>query len=130
MEQVSPAKAGRNAALSKGWALSKSLLKQQGALIVLVLLFIFASLRYNYFMTPYDINTFLSYNTIFVLLAVDETFVIMTGGAGIDISLGAANAYMERMSFSRGRSDQGRGVTASGTDRGRVSGRFFLSNDE
>lgn len=74
--------------MGKVWEISK----QQGALIVLVLLFIAASIRYQYFLTPYNMNSFLSYNTIFVLLAVGETFVIMTGSGGIDISLGSVAA--------------------------------------
>jgi ribose transport system permease protein len=88
MEQVSPARISRSAILSRAWEISK----QQGALIVLVLLFIAASIRYQYFLTPYNINSFLSYNAIFVLLAVGETFVIMSGSGGIDISLGSVVA--------------------------------------
>ena len=86
MEQVSPARLNRSAVLRWVWEMSK----QQGALIVLALLFIAASFRYQYFLTPYNVNAFLSYNTIFVLLAVGETFVIMTGS--IDISLGSVAA--------------------------------------
>lgn len=92
MGQASPAQSGRGAVLSKGWQIGKTVVQQQGALLVLILLFIFASFRYDYFLTAYNLDTFLSYNTIFVLLAVGETFVIMTGGGGIDISLGAVAA--------------------------------------
>lgn len=88
MEQVSPHRRSRKVLLRKTWEISK----QQGALIVLVLLFIGASLRYQYFLTPYNINSFLSYNTIFVLLAIGETFAIMSGSGGIDISLGSVAA--------------------------------------
>lgn len=88
MEQASPARISRSAVLSKTWEISK----QQGALIVLILLFIVASFRYQYFLTPYNMNAFLSYNAIFVLLAIGETFVIMTGSGGIDISLGSVAA--------------------------------------
>ncbi|HXR65395.1 MAG TPA: ABC transporter permease [Ktedonobacteraceae bacterium] len=88
MEQVSPARISRSAILGKTWEISK----QQGALIVLILLFIAASLRYQYFLTAYNMNSFLSYNAIFVLLAIGETFVIMTGSGGIDISLGSVAA--------------------------------------
>lgn len=90
MEQISPAKITAGTALSRGWALSKSIIQQQGALIALIILFIFASFRYDYFFSSYNLSTFLSNNTIFVLLAVGETFVIMTGG--IDISLGSVAA--------------------------------------
>lgn len=90
MEQVAPTKTGRKAALSGAWELSKNIVQQQGALIALILLFIFASFRYDYFLSTYNIDTFLSNNTILVLLAVGETFAIMTGG--IDISLGSVAA--------------------------------------
>jgi len=90
MEQVYSTKTMRGAVLDKGWELGKSVLQQQGALMALIILFIFASFRYDYFFSSYNIGTFLSNNTIFVLLAVGETFVIMTGG--IDISLGSVAA--------------------------------------
>jgi galactofuranose transport system permease protein len=90
MEQMTASKAKRRAVLDVLWKGSKRILQQQGALIVLILLFIFASLRYQYFLSAYNIDTFLSYNTIFVLLALGQTFVIMTGG--IDISVGSLAA--------------------------------------
>ncbi len=92
MEQVSPAGTRRSVLFHKGWTLGKGLVRQQGALLVLILLFIFASFRYTYFLSTYNIDTFLSYNTIFVLLAIGETFVIISGSGGIDISLGAVAA--------------------------------------
>lgn len=94
MEQITPAKTDRRAVAETLaetlWKRGRSILQQQGALIVLVLLFIFASFRYEYFLTTYNIDSFLSYNTIFVLLALGQTFVIMTGG--IDISVGSLAA--------------------------------------
>ena len=90
MEQISTEKAQRSLLAGNIWTISKNVLKQQGALIVLIILFIFASVRYDGFLSPFNINTFLSYNTIFGLLALGETFVIMTGG--IDISLGSVSA--------------------------------------
>lgn len=90
MEQVSPTRSSRSAVLSKAWGLSKNIVQQQGALIALIVLFIFASFRYDYFFSDYNIHTFLANNTIFVLLAIGETFVIMTGG--IDISPGSVAA--------------------------------------
>ena len=90
MEQITPAKTDRRAVAETLWKRGRSILQQQGALIVLVLLFIFASFRYEYFFTTYNIDSFLSYNTIFVLLALGQTFVIMTGG--IDISVGSLAA--------------------------------------
>jgi ribose transport system permease protein len=94
MEQITPAKTDRRAVAETLaetlWKRGRNILQQQGALIVLVLLFIFASFRYEYFLTTYNIDSFLSYNTIFVLLALGQTFVIMTGG--IDISVGSLAA--------------------------------------
>lgn len=90
MEQITPAKADRRVIVETLWKRGRSIFQQQGALIVLILLFIFASFRYDYFLTTYNIDSFLSYNTIFVLLALGQTFVIMTGG--IDISVGSLAA--------------------------------------
>ena len=91
MEQTAADKTSLGSTLKTFWLKrGKDLLQQQGALIVLILLFIVASLRYQYFLTTYNIDTFLSYNTIFALLALGATFVIMTGG--IDISVGSVAA--------------------------------------
>lgn len=87
MAQSSTGNTSRRATIGNAWTRSVSILQQQGALLVLILLFIFASVRYDNFLSVYNISTFLSYNTMFVLLAVGETFVIMTGG--IDISIGS-----------------------------------------
>ncbi|MDQ2716201.1 MAG: ABC transporter permease [Chloroflexota bacterium] len=90
MAQIVTTKAGRSAALGKGWARSRSFLRQQGALIALIILVLFASFRYDNFLSTYNIFTFLSYNTIFGLIALGMTFVIMTGG--IDLSVGSVAA--------------------------------------
>ncbi|GCE09240.1 sugar ABC transporter permease [Dictyobacter aurantiacus] len=66
------------------------MLSQQGPLLIFVLLFLFASFRYTYFLSTYNMISFFSYNTIFGLLALGETFVIMTGN--IDISVGSVAA--------------------------------------
>lgn len=87
MAQISTGNTSRRAAIGNAWTRSVSIIQQQGALLVLILLFIFASVRYDNFLSAYNISTFLSYNTMFVLLALGETFVIMTGG--IDISIGS-----------------------------------------
>ncbi len=81
---------GRGVALRHLWARSRGILRQQGALIALVLLVIFASIRYDNFLSTYNIFTLLSYNTMFALIALGQTFVIMTGG--IDISVGSLAA--------------------------------------
>ena len=69
------------------WA---SIVQRQGVLIVLVLLIIFGALRYEGFLSPYNIASVLRYNSMFALIALGMTFVIMTGG--IDLSVGAVAA--------------------------------------
>jgi galactofuranose transport system permease protein len=64
--------------------------QRQGALIALVLLVIFGALRYDGFLGAYNISEFLRYNSMFGLIALGMTFVIMTGG--IDLSVGAVAA--------------------------------------
>lgn len=91
MKQLSFLKTGENVASGVWWARGKDLFRQQGALLVLALLFIIASIRYDYFFTSYNIEVaYLSYNAMFALIALGETFVIMTGG--IDISVGSLAA--------------------------------------
>lgn len=67
-----------------------ALIRQQGALIALILLVIFGALRYDGFLGAYNIAEFLRYNSMFGLIALGMTFVIMTGG--IDLSVGAVAA--------------------------------------
>lgn len=69
------------------WA---SIIQRQGVLIVLVLLVIFGAIRYEGFLSPYNIASVLRYNSMFALIALGMTFVIMTGG--IDLSVGAVAA--------------------------------------
>ncbi len=89
MAQISSAQT-RSQGMSATWKRAWSILRQQVPLLVLILLFIFASVRYDGFLSDYNLTTFFSYNTIFVLLALGQTFVIMTGG--IDISVGSQAA--------------------------------------
>ncbi|MFN8457321.1 MAG: ABC transporter permease [Anaerolineae bacterium] len=65
-------------------------LQRQGALVALMVLVIFGSLRYEGFLGAYNISEFLRYNSMFGLIALGMTFVIMTGG--IDLSVGAVAA--------------------------------------
>ncbi len=65
-------------------------LQRQGALIALATLILFGSLRYDGFLSAYNILEFLRYNSMFGLIALGMTFVIMTGG--IDLSVGAVAA--------------------------------------
>lgn len=69
----------------------QSLLKQNGALVALVVLFVFASLRYNGFLSEYNIESFFRYNAMFGLIALGMFFVIITGG--IDLSVGSMAAF-------------------------------------
>jgi galactofuranose transport system permease protein len=68
-----------------------SMLQRQGALMALALLLIFGALRYEGFLGAYNISEFLRYNSMFGLIALGMTFVIMTGG--IDLSVGAVAAF-------------------------------------
>ena len=58
-----------------------------GALVLLVL---FGALRYDGFLSEFNILTFLRYNSMFALIALGMCFVIMTGG--IDLSVGSTAA--------------------------------------
>ncbi len=89
-EIVSTKSEDRVAWLSSGFVRSRLILQRQGALLVLVLLVLFATFRYDGFLTPFNIFKLLSYNSYFGLIALGMTFVIMTGG--IDLSVGSLAA--------------------------------------
>src|SRR5438093_5418185 len=67
-----------------------SLLQRQGVLVALVLLVLFGALRYDGFLGAYNITEVLRYNSMFGLIALGMTFVIMSGG--IDLSVGGVAA--------------------------------------
>jgi ribose/xylose/arabinose/galactoside ABC-type transport system permease subunit len=90
MAQLFRVKIDSNLGSGNAWTRARNILRQQGALAVLIILVLFASFRYQEFFTPYNIYTFLSYNTMFGLIALGMTFVIMTGG--IDLSVGSVVA--------------------------------------
>ncbi|GEM46293.1 ABC transporter permease [Deinococcus cellulosilyticus] len=69
----------------------QNLLRQHGALVALVLLLLFAGLRYQGFLGEYNLESFLRYNAMFGLIALGMTFVIITGG--IDLSVGSMAAF-------------------------------------
>jgi galactofuranose transport system permease protein len=75
---------------SAALARTASLLQRQGVLIALALLVLFGALRYENFLSPYNVSTVLRYNSMFGLIALGMTFVIMTGG--IDLSVGSVAA--------------------------------------
>ncbi|WP_407571509.1 ABC transporter permease [Deinococcus altitudinis] len=66
------------------------LLQGQGALIALLALLLFASLRYDGFFSLYNASSFFRYNSMFLLIGIGMTFVIVTGG--IDLSVGSVAA--------------------------------------
>jgi galactofuranose transport system permease protein len=74
------------------WRLrAASLLQRQGVLVALALLILFGALRYERFLTWFNITSVLRNNiSMFGLIALGMTFVIMTGG--IDLSVGSVAA--------------------------------------
>src|SRR3954469_17735077 len=75
---------------SAAYARAASLLQRQGVLVALALLILFGAVRYDNFLSPYNIGSVLRYNSMFGLIALGMTFIIMTGG--IDLSVGAVAA--------------------------------------
>jgi ribose/xylose/arabinose/galactoside ABC-type transport system permease subunit len=71
-------------------ARAASILQRQGVLIALVLLVLFGSIRYENFLSVYNISSVLRFNSMIALIALGMTFVIMTGG--IDLSVGSVAA--------------------------------------
>ncbi|GAB3480569.1 ABC transporter permease [Marinomonas epiphytica] len=67
----------------------------EGVLVALVVIIFFASMRYDAFLSEYNIMTFLSYNSMFILIGLGMCFVIMTGG--IDLSVGSVVALSSVM---------------------------------
>ncbi|UVC06951.1 ABC transporter permease [Rhizobium sp. TH2] len=65
-------------------------LARLGVLLALAALIIFGALRYDNFLSQYNILSFLRYNSMFALIALGMAFVIMTGG--IDLSVGGVAA--------------------------------------
>ena len=67
-----------------------SFVQQQGALVLLVLVCILATARYEAFLTPENLLNVLRQNSMLGIVAVGMTFVILTGG--IDLSVGSLMA--------------------------------------
>ncbi|NRP72899.1 Ribose import permease protein RbsC [Ensifer psoraleae] len=61
-----------------------------GVILALFGLILFGALRYDNFLSQYNILSFLRYNSMFALIALGMAFVIMTGG--IDLSVGGTAA--------------------------------------
>ncbi len=64
-----------------------SFVQKQGALVLLVLVCIIATARYEAFLTPENLLNVLRQNSMLGIIAVGMTFVILTGG--IDLSVGS-----------------------------------------
>ncbi|MGB9179237.1 MAG: ribose ABC transporter permease, partial [Pyrinomonadaceae bacterium] len=62
-------------------------IQRQGALIALIIVCIFAAMRYERFLTEYNLSNVLRQNSMLGLVALGMTFVILTGG--IDLSVGS-----------------------------------------
>ncbi|NUS70309.1 MAG: ABC transporter permease [Ensifer adhaerens] len=65
-------------------------LARLGVILALASLILFGALRYDNFLSPYNILSFLRYNSMFALIALGMAFVIITGG--IDLSVGGTAA--------------------------------------
>jgi ribose transport system permease protein len=65
-------------------------LARLGVIAALIALIVFGALRYDNFLSPYNVLTFLRYNSMFALIALGMALVIMTGG--IDLSVGGTAA--------------------------------------
>lgn len=61
-----------------------------GVILALTGLILFGALRYDNFLSPFNIMSFLRYNSMFALIALGMAFVIITGG--IDLSVGGTAA--------------------------------------
>jgi len=66
-------------------------LARQGVWLALASLVVVGGLRYERFLSEYNIESFLRYNAMFALIALGMAFVIMTGG--IDLSVGSVVAF-------------------------------------
>src|SRR5215204_3483570 len=64
-----------------------SFIQQQGALVLLVLVCVIATARYESFLTEENLLNVLRQNSMLGLVALGMTFVILTGG--IDLSVGS-----------------------------------------
>jgi galactofuranose transport system permease protein len=64
-----------------------SFLQQQGALVLLVLVCVIATARYEAFLTPENLLNVVRQNSMLGIVALGMTFVILTGG--IDLSVGS-----------------------------------------
>src|ERR671913_1421170 len=83
-----------------------SFVQQQGALVLLVLVCVIATARYEAFLTPENLLNVLRQNSMLGIIALGMTFVILTGG--IDLSVGSLLAVAGVIAASL--ADRGLGV--------------------
>lgn len=65
--------------------------QMSGVWLALAALLVFGLLRYENFGSAYNLTSFLNYNSMFVVIALGMSFVIMAGG--IDLSVGFVAAF-------------------------------------
>lgn len=101
----------RPAAKGRDWL---ALAGQFGALMVLILIFIFFSVRTDAFLSPNNLLNVLRQVSIYGILAIGMTFVILTGG--IDLSVGAVLALAGLLAAASYKG--GFGIMAVGEEQG------------
>ncbi len=87
---VTPAGVGEGASVTRRTPVARSLLRGQGVLLALVVVVAATGLANPRFFSPVNLETVGRQIAIFGLLALGETFVILTGG--IDLSVGSMTA--------------------------------------
>lgn len=92
---------------------------RSGVLAALCALLLFGALRYDNFLSAYNILELLRYNAMFALIALGMTFVIMTGG--IDLSVGSVAALSSVVAALASPYGMAAG-TAAGVAAGAVAG--------
>ena len=90
-----------------------SFLQRQGALAALVVVAVFAAIRYERFLSEENLTNVLRQNSMLGLVALGMTFVILTGG--IDLSVGSLVAVAGVVAASLA----GQGVLVALARRGR-----------
>lgn len=101
-------------------------------LAALLLLILFGALRYDNFLSGYNVTTVLAYNAMFACVSLGLTFVIVTGG--IDLSVGAVAAFASVIAAMASTFGLGAGIAAGvvaglgfGVVNGLLVARFGLS---
>ncbi len=96
-----------------------TMVSRSGVLVALLALLLFGGLRYDNFLSAYNILEMLRNNSMFMLVALGMTFVIMTGG--IDLSVGSVAALSSVVAAMASPYGMAAGV-AAGVGTGAVAG--------